>query len=211
MGFEARAASPGAAWAPFGRPLGELPPLSRLPAVPSTAATIASDPEDVATSLSPAGGHDRRMTDSTRPAAVIAVLSEQGSDLVLDRAVELARERGSDLILWDADAGKRLLEDPLPNQWSAHGEEEQFGDRLTVNDLEAAGRAPLARRVADVQSRGVETWAWLPSSQDAEELRAYASRQGARTVVLAGDSDLRADLEAGGLRVEVVTAGARTR
>jgi hypothetical protein len=151
------------------------------------------------------------MTDQTRSATVLAVLSEQGSDLVLDRAVELAREAGAGLILWDADAGKRLLEDPLPNQWSAQGEAEQFGDRLTVNDLEAAGRATLARQVADAQSRGVEAWGWLPSTQDAEELRDYAARQGARTIVLAGDSDLRGDLETDGLRVEVVTAEARSR
>ncbi|HVL53593.1 MAG TPA: hypothetical protein VM344_04980 [Vitreimonas sp.] len=143
------------------------------------------------------------MTNDAAATTILAIVAEQGGDAVRQRAIELARESGAGVILWDADAGTRLLEDPLPNQWSGHGQEEQFGDRLTINDLEAAGRAPLARQVAEVQSAGVQAWGWLPSDQDADGLRDYARRQGARIVVVAADSDLRDDLDEDGLRVEV--------
>jgi nucleotide-binding universal stress UspA family protein len=153
------------------------------------------------------------MTDSTttpnRPAArtIVAVVTESGGDRVRDRAVEIARERGAGVILYDADAGSRLLEDPLPNQFSAHGEEEQFGDRLTVNDLEAAGRGPLARQVRAAQEAGVEAWGWLPSDTKADTLREYARQQGADTVLLGDAAKIDGDLDAAtGPTVEVVPA-----
>jgi hypothetical protein len=155
--------------------------------------------------------HDRGMTDDTRPATILAIVPERDGDAVVARASELAQASGARLILWDADAGTRLLEDPLPTQWSADGEEEQFGDRLTVSDLEAAGRAPFARRLADVQGRGIDAWAWLPSSQDADDLRSYAARHGVGTVVVADDSDLRDELRSGDLRVESVTGARASR
>ncbi len=138
-------------------------------------------------------------------ATVLAVVSEHGSDAVRQRAIELAQERGAGLILWDADAGRRLLEDPLPNQWSAHGEEEQFGDRLTVNDLEAAGRGDLARQVAEARAAGVEAWGWLPDDLDVDALRDYAARHGAEAVVLPADSELGDALEGDVFRVETVS------
>lgn len=149
------------------------------------------------------------MSDATqrpnRAGTVLAVVSEEGSDEVRRRAIELARDSGAGLILYDADAGGRLLEDPLPNDWSAHGEEEQFGERLTVGDLEAAGRAPLARQVREAESAGVPAWGWLPSDQKADSLRDYAARQGAQVVVVAADADLVDDLSGQpGLRVEAV-------
>ena len=136
--------------------------------------------------------------------AIIAVVSEDGSDPVRARAIELAREAGDDLILWDAESGGRLLEDPLPNQYSADGEEEQFGERLTVNDLEAAGRGPLARQVREAEAAGVRAWGWLPSDQKTETLRDYAARHGVGTVVVARGAEIAGDLEAAALHVEIV-------
>ena len=141
--------------------------------------------------------------DTSRSAPIVAVVSEEGGERVRRRAIELARESGAPLILWDADAGGRLLEDPLPNQFSAHGEEEQFGDRLTVNDLEAAGRAALARQVREAEAAGVTAWGWLPSDQKPESLRDYAARHGARTVVVEQGAKI-GDFDADELRVEVV-------
>jgi hypothetical protein len=195
----------------FGRLLGELHLLSPGSGHPSNAAAMARSADGPETSLSPPATDHSPMTDQSRDATILAVVHEDEGDGVLARAVELARESGAGVILWDADAGKHLLEDPLPNQWSAHGEEEQFGDRLTVNDLEAAGRAPLARQVAWVEAQGVDAWGWLPSSQDVDDLRAYAAAQHVETVVLGGDRDLGRDLRPTDLRVEVVTAGARSR
>lgn len=144
------------------------------------------------------------MTES-QPTTILAVVPEDGGDGVRNRAVELARDAGAGLILWDADAGSSLLADPLPNQFAADGEQEQFGERLTVNDLEAAGRGPLARQVRAVQEAGVEAWAWLPTDGRAETLRDYAARHGVGLVVLDEGSRLRHDLEvAGDIRVEVV-------
>ena len=59
--------------------------------------------------------------------AIMAVVGKDGSDPVRARPIKPAREAGADLILWDAESGGRLLEDPLPNLYSADGEEEQFG------------------------------------------------------------------------------------
>lgn len=142
------------------------------------------------------------MTEASQ-SVILAVVSEEGSDAVRRRAIELAQERGAGLILYDADAGSRLLEDPLPNQWSGQGEEELFGERLTPNDLEAAGRAPLARQVREAETAGVQAWGWLPSDQKAESLREYAARHGASAVVVGPDTDIEG-VDEGGLQVEVV-------
>src|SRR5215218_2527925 len=146
---------------------------------------------------------ERPMTESPRPATIVAVVTEDGAEAVRRRAIELARASGASLILWDADAGKRLLEDPLPTDWSAHGEREQFGDRLTVNDLEAAGRASLARQVREAQKAGVEAWGWLPRKADADTLRNYLAAQGADSVVVSADSKVTDDLEGSDVRIEV--------
>jgi nucleotide-binding universal stress UspA family protein len=147
------------------------------------------------------------MSNAAPSPTILAVVSEDGSDAVQRRAVELARERGAELILWDADAGSGLLESPLPNQWSAHGEEEQFGDRLSISDLEAAGRAPLARQLRQVQESGVTASAWLPEKNDADTLREYAAQQGATVVVIGEDSKLLDKIRGeGSLSLEVVRA-----
>ena len=137
------------------------------------------------------------MTES-RPTTIVAVVSESGGDAVRRRAIELARERDAGVIFYDADAGERLLEDPLPNQWSGHGEEELFGERLSANDLEAAGRAPLARQVREAEAAGVQAWGWLPSDGKPESLREYAARHGASTVVVGPGTKLGDKLVDGG-------------
>lgn len=136
--------------------------------------------------------------------AIIAIVREDGSDPIRRRAIELAREVGAHLILWDGESGGRLLEDPLPNQYSADGEEEQFSERLSANDLEAAGRASLARQVREAQAAGLQVWAWLPSDQKVDTLRDYASRHGVGTVVVGSGSEVVGELEAAGLRVETL-------
>jgi len=147
------------------------------------------------------------MTESPRPATIVAVVTEHGGDAVRRRAIELARASGASLILWDAGAGKSLLEDPLPNEWSAHGEREQFGDRLTVDDLEAAGRASLARQVREAQQAGVDAWGWLPGKDDRDTLRNYLAAQGADSVVISANSNVRDDLEGSDVRIEVAPPG----
>jgi hypothetical protein len=143
------------------------------------------------------------VTETREPRTIVAVVGEDGRfDHVRRRAIERALESRATLILFDFDAGQSPLESPLPTNWSAQGEEEQFGDRLTVNDLETLGRAPLADQVRDARALGVEAFGWLPEKADAESLRVYAAGQGAGLVVVpAGEAGLADDL---GIPVEAV-------
>jgi uncharacterized membrane-anchored protein len=79
-------------------------------------------------------------THRPRPATVVAVTSEQpGHASVRRRAAAIATDAGSTVILWYRSAEVSPLESPLPTSWSGESEEEQFGDRLGPDDLEAAG------------------------------------------------------------------------
>jgi nucleotide-binding universal stress UspA family protein len=141
---------------------------------------------------------------------VVAVAGEDGRfDHVWRRAVELARERGASLVLFDVDAKPSPLEDPLPTAWSADGEEEQYADRekagkpLTVADLEAVGRGPLADRVREASAAGVEAFGWLPDETGADGLAEFAAREHAVLVVVPDDPDYSSGIER---PIEVVPA-----
>jgi hypothetical protein len=143
------------------------------------------------------------VTETREPRTIVAVVGEDGRfDHVRRRAIERARESGATLVLFDLDAGQSLLESPRPTNWSAQGEEEQFGNRLTTSDLETLGRGPIADQVRDARALGVDTFGWLPEKADANSLRDYAAEQGAGLVVVpAEEPDLAGDL---GVPVEVV-------
>ena len=136
------------------------------------------------------------VTPTPRPAALVAVIREEDTDAaVLKRAAAVAEAAGSTVILWAADAAGSPLESPLPTGWSGDGEEEQFGNRLGPNDLVAAGREPLSRQVGELRSAGVDAWAWLPETADAEHLARYATDQTADLILVSTeDGDLLADL-----------------
>jgi hypothetical protein len=137
------------------------------------------------------------MTESpVRPAVIVAVAGDDDRyGAVIERAANAAQEAGSALILWDRDAGTNPWESPLPTAWSGEGDEDQFGDRLGPNDLVAAGREPLARRVGELRKRGVDAWAWLPPHADARHLADYAADQSADLILVpADDADLITDL-----------------
>ncbi|HEV8489510.1 MAG TPA: hypothetical protein VGQ58_06950 [Candidatus Limnocylindrales bacterium] len=150
------------------------------------------------------------MTETREPRTIVAVVAEDGRfDHVRRRAIERARESGATLVLFDLDAGQSLLESPRPTNWSAQGEEEQFGNRLTIGDLEALGRGPIADQVRDARALGVDAFGWLPEKADRDALREYAAGQGARLVVVpAGERDLADDL---GVPVEIVDASSEDR
>ncbi|TMC63699.1 MAG: hypothetical protein E6J17_04790 [Chloroflexi bacterium] len=132
------------------------------------------------------------------PATIIAVTGEDDRFAEVRRhALQRARETGATLVLFDVDARPSILESPLPTNWSGQGEEEQFGDRLSTEDLEAAGRRPIADQVREARAAGVEAFGWLPENADAAALRDYAVRQGAGLVVVpAGDDTFAADVGA---------------
>ena len=119
---------------------------------------------------------------------ILAAVREDGSEVVHRTAFERARNDGARLILYDLDASPTPLESPLPTNWSAEGTEDQFGTLLGPNDLEAAGRSGLAEAVRRARDAGVDAGAWLPESDDADDLREYAARVRA-DVVLVADAD----------------------
>jgi hypothetical protein len=121
-----------------------------------------------------------------KPAAtIIAVTSDNERHRpVLDRAVSLASETGATVILFDLDADLGPLISPLPTDWSGDGNEQQFGERLEPNDLDAAGQATLADQVRVVRAAGVNAFGWLPPKADAESLAKYAASQRADLVLV---------------------------
>lgn len=147
-------------------------------------------------------------TTASRPGSdtIVAVTSDDARHAsVRRRAVELARAASSTVILWARDADISPLEAPLPTDWSGDGEQEQFGDRLGPNDLEAAGRGALARQIGELRDAGIDAWGWLPETADADHLAEYARQQGAGLIIVsAHDADLVDGIE--GPRVESVRA-----
>ena len=139
---------------------------------------------------------------------VIAVTGEDDRFGPVRRAaVDRARFEHATLVLYDLDASESPLESPLPTEWSAEGTEDEVGDRLGPEELDAAGRAAIAEQVREARADGVDAWGWLPNKADREELIAYASRQpGAHVMVPSGDAELSLeDLP----KAEVVAAGTR--
>jgi hypothetical protein len=109
---------------------------------------------------------------------IIAVTTEDDQFADARRAaIERARREGAALVLYDIDAGGDPLESPLPTKWSAEGTDKQVGDRLGPAELEAAGRAPIARQVLEARGQGVDAWGWLPANAGPEALRDYAAQQ----------------------------------
>ena len=106
---------------------------------------------------------------------IVAVTSEDDAHRIVRRAAtERALQEGATLILYDVTAGENPLESPLPTEWSAEGTEDDVGDRLAPDELEAAGRAEIARQVQDARDQGVDAWGWLPEHDDRTTLLEYA-------------------------------------
>jgi hypothetical protein len=140
---------------------------------------------------------------------VIAVTGEDDRyEPVRRAAIDRAREAHATLILYDIDAPTGPLESQTPTGWSAEGTEEDAADRLGPEELEAAGRGPISRQVAEARSQGVEAWGWLPSDNGRDALLEYASKQpGALVLAPQGDSDL----DLGDLpEAELIGSGATT-
>jgi hypothetical protein len=132
------------------------------------------------------------MPDMPDIRTVIAITGEDDRfEPVRRAAIERATTEHATLILYDVDAQTSPLESPLPTSWSASGTDEEVGDRLGPDELEAAGRESIARQVRDARSRGLDAWGWLPSDSGTEALLEYAGRQpGVRVLVPDGDPDL---------------------
>jgi hypothetical protein len=122
---------------------------------------------------------------------VIAVTGEDDRFAPIRRAaIERALAEHATLILYDIDAVGSALESPVPTNWSADGTEEDVGDRLGPEELEAAGREPIARQVEAARGKGVDAWGWLPSDKGREPLVEYAAKQPGALVIAPDDPEL---------------------
>jgi hypothetical protein len=136
----------------------------------------------------------RRVRGSAAPAVVVVTGDDDRFRAARVEAVRLAAGAGHRLILYDWDAAT-VLGDPLPSQWSGEGTEEAVPSELDEGDLEAAGRAPIARQVRDARRAGVDATAWLPSERGPEALIRWAREHGATTIVVPDDLDEPGKLE----------------
>jgi hypothetical protein len=122
------------------------------------------------------------------PAQVSGVVSWTRDDdthrEVRELANQIARDHGVPLTLYALEAYTPLA-DPLPNAtWSAEGAQTEFGDPLSVDDLERLGREQLAGQVLAASRSGVETGAWIPDKGGVEAMVAYALAHDANVVLL---------------------------
>jgi hypothetical protein len=151
---------------------------------------------------------DGRMTEQKQPTTIVAVVNdEEAADPVVQRATELGFERGARVVLYDVGASASMLESPLPTEFASDGPDRGAPRMLSADDLEAAGQAPLARRVRALVEAGIEAYGWLPDSNKPEDLTEYARAIGASGVIATPDLDPDPDdLAEAGLAVETVGA-----
>ena len=172
-----------------------------------------------------AGTDDRRRDRRAGEPVVIAYTTEDDAHAAVRlAAMRHAREHGCTFIAFAADAASALAE-PLPNQWASEGEDQRFGDRLTVADLEFLGHSPLATQVREAQAGGVEAFGWLPKDHGPGALADYARQEGAHRVfvprelealdelnsLLAGEPEAVESVRDRGVEVEAVPSGRITR
>ncbi len=123
----------------------------------------------------------------TGPSCIITYIGEDLEKYgpVINAGLEAAKQHGSKLIFYDAEAGGRFGS-PTPTFWSGDRDKETPSE-LAPADLEAAGRMVIGRLVAEARAAGVDAWGWLPDSRGAEALNAYAEEHGADLIILPSD------------------------
>lgn len=126
---------------------------------------------------------------TTKPKNIIAYTSE-GDRLAYVRkaAVETAKEAGACLILYDIDAASAFSK-PLPTWWSSSDPDRDVPSRLSVEDLQQAGRVPIAEQVEEARAAGIDAWGWLPGEQDGETLADYANERRADLIMVPASLD----------------------
>lgn len=132
------------------------------------------------------------------PTCIIVYTREDGTLAeVREAASALASAAKAKLILYDIDAapgGLGQLTNPLegvpmPTTWSGGGDKENFEQpgQLGPDELERAGRHAIAGQVREARARGIETYAWLPSTKSGTGLAEYAEEQGADLIMVPSD------------------------
>ncbi|MCY4364819.1 MAG: hypothetical protein OXE17_01120 [Chloroflexi bacterium] len=93
-------------------------------------------------------------------------------------ATELAIANASQLVLYEMSAASYLVS-PYPED-----HRKQWQRILSWRDLLPLGRAPLARQLARIQARGVDTGAILPSTHGFRHLADWANREDIDLILL---------------------------
>ncbi len=130
---------------------------------------------------------------NTQPTTIVAVVNDEPvADPVVQRATELGFERGARVVLYDVGATASPLESPLPTEFASDGPDRGAPPLLTAADLDAAGQAPLARRVRALAEAGIDAYGWLPETDKPDTLIEYARSIGASDVVTSPRARARA-------------------
>lgn len=118
------------------------------------------------------------------PTRILAYTAEDDRYRALREAAEAtAAAAEARLILYNIDAAQ-MFAAPLPTAWSGEGDERLFGDMLTPDDLERAGRHRIAEQVAHARAAGIDAYGWLPSKKGADGLAEYANREEVDLIML---------------------------
>jgi hypothetical protein len=126
-------------------------------------------------------------THTPAPGSIVVVTAEDDRFASARRdAAARAKAEGRALILYDWDAAS-FLGEPLPTWWSSEGWNRRFPDRLDPEELDAAGRSPIAAQVRELRQDGVDTYGWLPSDHGPGALAEYARGQGAAVIFVPAD------------------------
>lgn len=105
------------------------------------------------------------------------------------KALELARDEGAKVILYDVTAPGSAFSTPRPNEWAGEGAKEEFDRPLDPVALERLGRHTLALQVQDARQQGIDAYGWLPDDFGGNALATYAAQQQASLVLLPADLD----------------------
>ena len=126
---------------------------------------------------------------TTAPTCIVAVTGEDGRyDSLLRAARQTAAQAEARLILYDVDAAQ-MFASPLPTEWSGDGADQQFSELLSAEDLERAGRHPIAEQVRKARADGIEAFGWLPSKKGAPALAEYADKHQADLIMVPSYSE----------------------
>lgn len=119
-----------------------------------------------------------------RARAIVAYTREDGGDPhVRELALRTAGQTGARVILYPLDVGSPFS-NPVPANWAAEGTREQYGNPLSVSDLEMLGREELAAQLVEASGTGVEAGAWLPEDPGVDAMAEYAEEQGASVILI---------------------------
>jgi hypothetical protein len=128
-------------------------------------------------------------TNTLSPTRIAAFVDEAGAyDHVTRAGIDLAREHGAGLILYDSTSASAFRE-PVASELSAEGVGEDVPPLLSPEELETQGHHALAEQVARARTVGVDAWGRLASEHGAGAFLEFAETQGADLLLVPAELD----------------------